>query len=203
MLEDQGKDRALDDPPSQRHIAGDLGDLAPAGLPLVLLEVLQLGQRCREQLENDRSINERKDAQGEHAHGGEAAPGEDVEESQELTTLLDESLESDPVDSRHRHIDAEAHDQEQPEGDQHPVAQPLGLNQLAEDFSGARIAPPTDDHMGWVRRGEKKRSQAQKAVRQAQGHSRTAPTLTGKRHRLSRESRRCHRRLRSWREHLR
>ena len=46
LPQDQGKDQALQDAPAQSDVAGDLGDLAPASLALILLEVLQLGQGC-------------------------------------------------------------------------------------------------------------------------------------------------------------
>ena len=48
LLQDQRKDHALHEPPSQGHAAGDLGDLAPAGFTLIFLKVFQLRQSRRE-----------------------------------------------------------------------------------------------------------------------------------------------------------
>ena len=116
LPQDQGKDQALQDAPAQSYVAGDLGDLAPAGLALILLEVLQLGQGRGKQLDDDRGVDERQDAQSENAEGGQAAPGEDVQEPDQLTALGEELLKGHPVDAWHRDVDAQPDQQQQAEG---------------------------------------------------------------------------------------
>ena len=83
LAQDQSEDHALDQTPSQRDIASDLSNLAAPGLSFVLLKVLQLRDRSRQQLENDRSIDERQDSQGEHPECGDAAAGENIQEAQQ------------------------------------------------------------------------------------------------------------------------
>ena len=146
--EDQGKDDALKETPGQGDIAGVLGNLAAARLSLVLLQILQLGQGRSQQLNDDRGVDEGKDPQGKDTEGGDAAAGEDIEEAQQGTALSRERLEGCAVNPRHGDIDAQAHQEQKPQGDENPVAQVLGLNQLREDFTGTGVTPPADDHGG-------------------------------------------------------
>ena len=146
LPQDQGEDNALKDSPDQGDIPGDLGNLAPSGLTLIFLEILQLGQGCGEQLDDDRGVDEGQDPQGKDAQGGQPPAGEDVQKADELPPLGEEVGKGHPVDSRHGDVDPEPHDQEQGQGGEHPVAQAFGLNQLAEDFPGTGVATPAKQH---------------------------------------------------------
>ena len=115
--QDQGKNDALQQAPAQGHIASDLGDLASSCLALIFLEILQLGQGGREQLQDDRGVDEGQDAQAKHPQGGDAAAGEDVEEANQLAALGDEVLEGEAIDAGHGDVDPQAHQQQQAQGD--------------------------------------------------------------------------------------
>ena len=172
--QDQGEHDALQQAPTQGHIAGDLGDLAPPGLALILLEILQLGQGGREQLQDDRGVDEGQDAQAKHPQGGDAAAGEDVEEANQLAALGDEVLEGEAIDAGHGDVDPQAHQQQQAQGDEHPVAQGLGLDQLADDFPSTGISAPAYEHgddKGW---GREKGRRRKKTVCPALGAWQTA-----------------------------
>ena len=173
--QNQGEDDALQDAPAERHVAGVLGDLAAAGLAFVLLQVLELGKRRGEQLQDDRGVDERQDPQAEHPQGGNTTAGENVEEADQLAAAGDEILKGNPIDAGHRDIDPQAYQQQQAQGDQHAVAQILGLNQLGEDFTGTGVATPADEHGGRAERRENKKPPGEAGrLRQA------APTLTGR-----------------------
>jgi len=60
--------------------------------------------------------------------------------------LSDEALEGDAINTRYRDVDPEPHQQQQTQGDQHTIAQILGLDQLREDFTGTGVTTPADDH---------------------------------------------------------
>jgi len=113
-------------------------------------------------LDDDGSVDVGKDAEGEHPQGGETTTGEDVEEAKQLAALLQEALEGCLVDAWHRHVDAQPHHEQQAQGGEDPVPQAFGLQHLADDFSGAWVAPPADDHggTGWEERNGKSRPPA-------------------------------------------
>ena len=159
LAQDHREDDALDETPTERHITGDLGDLASAGLAFILLEVFQLRQRCGQQLEDDRGVDEGQDPQGKDAQGGDPAAGEDVEKTDQLSALIDELLERFPIDSGHRDVDPKAHQQQQAECGEHTTAEPRVGDQLADHFGGVGVATPTDEHVRKkVKLGEKPRS---------------------------------------------
>ena len=136
----------MDQAPAQGDVARDLGNLAPTGFPLVLLQILQLWQGCRQELQDDRGVDERQDSKREHAEGRDAPAGEDVEETQQGAALLDEAGKGLAVDPWDGDVDAETHQKQQAQGGEHSIAQARVADQLADDFGGVGIAAPTDEH---------------------------------------------------------
>ena len=144
--QDHREDDALQDTPAEGDVAGDLGDFAPPCFAFVLLQILQAGESCGEQLQDDRGINERQDPQGEHTQGGDATASEDVEEANQLAPLLNELLEGLAVNPRNGDVDAKPHQHQKAQGRENTIPEPFGLKQLRDDFAGAWGAPPTDKH---------------------------------------------------------
>jgi hypothetical protein len=60
--------------------------------------------------------------------------------------LPNQLLESSTVDSWHGDENAQPFEQKQAQGNENLVAQPFGLNDFAENFCGAGIAPPARNH---------------------------------------------------------
>ena len=120
--------------------------IAAAGFAFVLLEIFQAGQGRCQQLQDDRGVDKRQDPQRKHPKGGDATTGEDVEEADQLTALVDELLESFAVDPRDRDVDAKPDQQKKAQGREHTIPEPLGLEQLGEDLTGAGGPSPTDNH---------------------------------------------------------
>ena len=146
LAQDQREDHALNQTPSQRHVAGDLSDLASSRFALILLQIFQLRDGTCQQLENDRGIDEGQDPQGEHPEGGDSTAREDVQETQQGTSLVDEAGEGCTINPRNGDVDPETHQQQQTQGGEHPIAQAGVADQLTDDFSGVGVAAPTDEH---------------------------------------------------------
>jgi hypothetical protein len=155
-----------------------------------------LGQGRCQQLQDDRSVNERENSEGKDSQRGDTSTCEDVEEANQLPSLLDELLEGHTVDPWHGDVDAEAHQHQQTQSGENPAAQLRILHQLGDDFSGTGVASPTDEHeTESVGLGLMQESRPRiEILRTAQTLELGGMTLKG----LTQEVRRFHRLLRSW-----
>jgi hypothetical protein len=73
----------LGDGQRERCVAGVVLDLLAAQLALLLLQVAQLGEHRRAQLQDDLGVDVRHNAQRKHAHARNAAAGQGVDQAQE------------------------------------------------------------------------------------------------------------------------
>ena len=105
------------------HVAGPLGDLAPAQLAF-LLDARQRLIDHGEQLEDDRGRDVGHDAQGEDRHAAQVAAAEQVHQTESGTALLVEHpLQHVGVDARRGNPRAQTVDGQDAEHEEHPLAQ--------------------------------------------------------------------------------
>ncbi len=104
-------------------VARDLGDLLPPFLAL-LAQLLEVRDHRTEELQDDRGIDVRHDAEGEDSRLRQRPAREEVIETEQRPGLsLEERRESRAVDPRRRHVAAEAIDDEKRGREQDPLLQ--------------------------------------------------------------------------------
>ena len=125
----------------QREVARVLRDLAAAQLPLAR-EALEVGPHHRQQLQDDRRADVRHHPQREDRDPREAAAREHVVEAEHrVLGLLRQHGERLRVHARRGDVVAHPIHREQPEREQHPVAQVGDGEQISQAIDHVRLDP--------------------------------------------------------------
>jgi hypothetical protein len=133
-LEPHRNAHRLDGRQQQRQVAGVLRNLAAAELAF-LRQALEIRPHHRQQLQDDRRADVRHHAQRKDRDARQAAPGEHVVEAEHrVLRLLRQNREGLRVHPGGRDVIADSIDREQPEGEQHPVAEVRDGKQISQAF---------------------------------------------------------------------
>ena len=117
---------------ADRAVAGVLVDLLSPGLAF-LLQLLQRRRDGGEQLHDNRRRDVGHDRQREDRHAPQRAAGEHVEHAEHaLRLLLEDAVQGDRIDPRHRDVGAQAVDHQRGQREPDPLLQLRRLGEAAE-----------------------------------------------------------------------
>ena len=128
LAKNKCKNEALDQAPAKGNEPGNLGYPTATSFTFILLKILKAWNSCRQQLNNNRSINKWKNAEAKDTYCRNTTACEDVKKTYKLATSCQKLLKSHPINPRHWNVDTQSHQKQKTKGKQNSVPQTFGLN---------------------------------------------------------------------------